>query len=145
MNGRSDGKFSNSLWKVRSRAKKCTSCIAEVRLNHSQVDCQQQVARYAHTFVQFAWRRAFFTAGRVFHSFFISVFRSICVKRGSPSRMNRGSVSVKSTIADGFPSRRPPSTMPSIRSTKVDGSSDGSKIGGSPLFLALVEISGPVL
>src|SRR4029077_20927669 len=113
-------------------------------LIHTQAIRLQQFARFAHPFVQFAWRRAHFAPGRVFHSFFDSVFRRSCVKRGSPSRMNRGSVSVKSTIADGFPSRRPPSTRPSRPTTKVDGSSDGAVIGGSPLRFALVEISGPV-
>src|SRR5712691_11627841 len=112
--------------------------------NLTQLASYHVVARLAHTFVQFAWRLKFFARSSVFHSFFISVFRRICVKRGSPSRMNLGSVPVKSTIADAFPSRRPPSTTALISLSSCGGSSAGSAIGGSPLRFALVETNGPV-
>src|SRR5262249_34931516 len=57
---------------------------------------------------------AFLAHLRVFHSDFRSVFRRNCVKVGSPSRTIRGEIPVKSTMAEGFPSRGPSSSTKSI-------------------------------
>src|SRR5260370_26316742 len=96
---------------------RCNGCVQIGQ--HARFDW---FARFAHTFVHFAWARGFFASPHVFHRFFDRVFRSSCVKPGSPSRMNRGSVSVKSTIAEGFPVRGPSSPTPSIALRSLSGS-----------------------
>src|SRR6202011_3086350 len=96
-----DGKF--PVWLVESvrRAEKVHKSRCSGRAQIGQHPRFDRVALFAHTFVHFARTRAFFARSHVFHSFFDSVFRRSCVKRGSPSPMNRGSVSVKSTIVEG--------------------------------------------
>src|SRR5260221_3961411 len=102
------------------------------------------LVQHAHSFVQIARKAAVFAHFSVFHSVFRSVFRRNCAKAASPSRMKRGSSHVKSTMVEGFPSQGPASSAKSVCCCNSRASSEGSRIGGSPLRFALVETSGPV-